>query len=96
MWLKDTGILDKIKYDVMKPPIPIPDPRVRYNQPLILRQLGIIMIVLVVGLCIATLVFVVELLSKAKLNITEAEDVLEMTSVLDRHYLHLQHPLVRT
>ena len=62
MWLRDTGILDKIKYDIMKPPIPIPDPRVRYNQPLILRQLGIIMIVLVAGLVIATVVFIVELL----------------------------------
>ena len=60
MWLKDTGILDKLKYDVMNPPIPIPDPTVRHNQPLILKQLGIIMIILVVGLTIGTIVFFIE------------------------------------
>ena len=60
MWLRDTGILDKIKRYVMNPPTPIPDPRVRYNQPLILRQLGIMMITLIVGLFIATIAFLVE------------------------------------
>ena len=57
MWLKDTGILDKLKHDVMNPPIPIPDPRVRYREPLILRQLGIVMIILVAGLIVALIVF---------------------------------------
>ena len=66
MWLKDTGILDKIKLDVMNSPIPIPDPTVRHKQPLILRQLGIIMIVLVVGLAIGTLVFFIELCKRPK------------------------------
>ena len=60
MWLRDTGILEKIKHDVMNPPIPIPDPKVRYNQPLILGQLGIIMITLIVGLFIATIAYLVE------------------------------------
>ena len=60
MWLRDTGILDKIKNDVMNPPFPIPDPKVRYKKPLILRQLGIIMITLIVGLFIATIAFLVE------------------------------------
>ena len=61
MWLRDTGILNKVKYDFMNPPIPIPDPTVRRNQPLILQQLGIIMIILVVGLAIGTIAFFVEL-----------------------------------
>ena len=60
MWLKDTGILNKLKYDVMNPPIPIPDPKLRHKQPLILKQLGIILIILVVGLIIAFLVFLLE------------------------------------
>ena len=68
MWLRDTGILERVKYDVMKPVSPSPDPIVRHHQPLILRQLGIIMIILVVGLFIATLVFLVELRRKHKLN----------------------------
>ena len=82
MWLKDTGILERVKYDVFNPAIPIPDPRVRYNQPLILRQLGIVMIILVVGLFIATIVFLVELLKKPKLNnAPKAEDGIEMTTL---------------
>ena len=79
MWLKDTGILDKVKYDVMNPPIPIPDPTVRHNQPLILRQLGIIMIILVVGLAIGTIVFLVELCMKFKSRkTTEPTDGIEL------------------
>ena len=78
MWLSDTGILERIKYDVLKPGIQIPDPRVRRNQPLILRQLGIIMIVLVVGLFLSTIVFLVELPKKQKLNkVTEVKDASE-------------------
>ena len=60
MWLRDTGILNKLKFDVMNPPIPIPDPKLRHKQPLILRQLGIIIIILVVGLNIALIVFLWE------------------------------------
>ena len=81
MWLRDTGILEKIKYDVMNAPIPIPDPQVMYNQPLILRQLGIIMIVLVVGLFISTLVFFVELFKKQERRNSEARDILKMTKI---------------
>ena len=66
MWLTDSGILDKVKNDVLNPPIPIPDPTVRRNQPLILRQLGIIMIILVVGLAIGTIVFLIELCIRSK------------------------------
>ena len=58
MWLRDTGILDKLKTDALNPPIPIPDPKLRHKQPLILRQLGGIMILLVVGLAFAIIVFI--------------------------------------
>ena len=77
MWLRDTGNLDKIKSDVMNPPTPIPDPRVRYNQPLILRQLGIIMITLVVGMFIALIAFLVEHTKKP--NAAKAGRRIEMT-----------------
>ena len=78
MWLKDTGILERVKYDIFRPGIQIPDPRVRRDQPLILKQLGIIMIVLVVGLFMATIVFLVELPRKQKLHkVTEVKDASE-------------------
>ena len=61
MWLKDTGILNKLKQDVLNPPIPIPLPMVRDKEPLILKQLGITMIILAVGLFIALMAFLMEL-----------------------------------
>ena len=70
-WLRDTGVLDKVKYEAMNPPIPIPDPTVRHNQPLILRQLGIIMLVLVVGLAIGIIAFFVELFIRSKSGKTQ-------------------------
>ena len=70
MWLKDTGILEKLKYDAMNPPYLIPDPIVRFNEPLILKQLGIIMILLVASLSIGTIVFFMELFKRPKLNNT--------------------------
>ena len=66
MWLKDTGILTKLKDDAMNPPMPIPLPKVRHNQPLILTQLGITMIILVVGLSMAILMFLAELWTTRK------------------------------
>ena len=61
MWLRDTGILNKLKYDVMNPPIPIPDAKVRLKQPLNLWQLAIVMIILLVGLNFALVVFLFEI-----------------------------------
>ena len=82
MWLKDTGTLEKVKYDFLNRVIRIPDPKVRHNQPLILKQLGIIMIILVVGLFIATIVFLLELLKKPKLkNASKEKGVFELSTV---------------
>ena len=66
MWLKDTGMLSKLKNDVMKPPIAIPLPKVRQNQPLIMKQLGITIIILATGLFIAFLVFLKEIWTNRK------------------------------
>ena len=84
MWLKDTGILERVKYDIMNPAITIPLPGVRDNEPLILKQLGIIMIILVIGLLIGTIVFLVELLKKPKLNnASKTMAGVEMTTIHD-------------
>ena len=61
MWLRDSGVLDKILYDIIRPEFPIPDPKVRHDKPLILSQLGIVIIVLAVGLVLAIPVFLCEL-----------------------------------
>ena len=66
MRLKDMGILRKLKDDVMSPPLPIPHLKVRLNQPLILRQLGITFIILAAGLSLAFVIFLGELWTKRK------------------------------
>ena len=78
MWLRDSGILDKLKYDIIIPPFPILDPKVRRDQPLVMYQLGIIMIVLAVGLILSLLVFFCELMkSRGKKNLDEVRNVRE-------------------
>ena len=62
MWLHDTGILEKIKYDIIRPPFPIPDPKVRRDEPLIISQLGIVMIILAVLHFLSLPVFFCELM----------------------------------
>ena len=80
MWLRDTGILNKLKYDVMNPPIPIPDAKVRHNQTLNLRQLGITVIILFVSLLIALMLFLGELWNnKKKRGISDAKEHFEMS-----------------
>ena len=91
MCLRDTGILDKIKNDVMNPPFPIPDPKVRYKKPLILRQLGIIMITLIAGLFIATISFLVEHIKKP--NASKAGVGIEMTLVQYENWNLKPYPL---
>ena len=88
MWLRDTGILEKIKNDVMNPPIPMPPPRVRLNQPLILRQLGIIMITLIVGLFIATMAFLVE--HTKKQNASKAVVRIKIAVVQENHAMNFE------
>ena len=67
MWLQDTGILKKLSDDALNPPMAIPDPKVRTNQPLTTMQLGGAMVVQVVGLAFAIIAFIGEL-TKKKLN----------------------------
>ena len=84
MWLRDTGILERLKYDIVRPPLPIPYPRVRRDQPLIISQLGIVMIVLAVGLGLSFHVFLGELMrgrGMKKINEVEERKNLSLTKV---------------
>ena len=79
MWLIDTGALERMKNSIMSPPEQILDPKVRRDQPLDLIQLGIIMIVQVVGLLIGTVIFLIEVVKKAKeQRISKADDGMKM------------------
>ena len=86
MWLRDTGALERVKNGIMRPPEQILDPIVRSNQPLIITQLGIIMIVQVIGLLLGTLIFLMEVLKKAKeKSVAEADDGIEMRTPFNYH-----------
>ena len=68
MWLRDTGVLDKMKYDMLKTEPLIPLPNVWKNEPLQVHQLGIIMIIHLLGITLSIFVFVWELLRINKNN----------------------------
>ena len=85
MWLRDTGVLNKLRNDVLHPPITIPYPKVRHNEPLNNWQLGIIMIVYLVGLSISILTFIGELLkvSEVKPNPEKALEKIDIQATND-------------
>ena len=81
MWLKDTGLLTKLKNDAINLPKAIPLPRVRHNQPHILRQLGVTVIILAIGLFIAILAFLGEFWSnRKKTDVTDHFEMSEQTT----------------
>ena len=92
IWLRDTGILERLKYDVFTPLIHIPKPKVRHKEPLTIYQLGIAMILLLVGITISILVFIFELLT------SKSEDRIELTvtdargQILVSEWIYTNHP----
>ena len=93
MWLRDTGTLERINNGIYRPPEIIPDPKVRRNQPLILRQLGIIMIVQINGLLLGTIIFLVEVFKK-KANmrsVSKTNDENEMKTQSNHQIPEIMH-----
>ena len=80
MWLRDTGVLNKLRNDVLNSPIPIPYPKVRNNEPLNNWQLGIIMIIFLVGMLISISAFAVEILN-AKETKPKSESAFELDNM---------------
>ena len=66
MWLRDTGILNKLRDDELNAPVHIPDPKVRINEPLNLYLVGIAFILVAGGLVIALLGFIIERCCKTR------------------------------
>ena len=66
MWLRDTGILNKMKYVKTTPETYIPDPKVRVNEPLHISELGTALFIEAGGVAIAILAFLVELCCSAR------------------------------
>ena len=60
LWLRDSGILNKLYRDALNAPIIVPDPKVRVNQPLNINQLATAFMVMAGGLILGTLFFLME------------------------------------
>ena len=66
MWLRDTGILHKIRYDVIKRSnnytMKIPRPKVQpKDHSLTIKEVGITIVILAIGLSFSIIAFLVEL-----------------------------------
>ena len=71
MWLRDTGVLEKMKYDMIDTEMLEPLPKVWKNKPLSLLQLGIIMIITLIGITLSIFVFMWELLRRRQNGIPQ-------------------------
>ena len=60
MWLRDTGILTRIRALELDAPVAIPYPQVRVDQPLNLYQLGSAFLAFFLGLAISIITFLTE------------------------------------
>ena len=88
MWLRDTGVLSKLK-DVISPPYnPIPYPKARHKQPLTIYQLSITMILFVVGITLSLLTFIRELLKRSGRKGNKATN--ETIELIDRDALSMR------
>ena len=66
MWLRDTGILSKLRALELDAPVAIPYPKVRVDQPLNFYQLGSAFLAFIMGLIISIAVFLAELKLKRR------------------------------
>ena len=60
MWLRDTGILAKLRALELDAPVAIPYPQVRVDQPLNLYQLGSAFLAFIIGLVISVAALMAE------------------------------------
>ena len=66
MWLRDTGVLGKMKDDELDAPMPIPDPKIKVNEHISVEQIGIGVIIYSVGMILSLLFFIGELCIKRR------------------------------
>ena len=61
MWLRDTGILNRLTLDIKRPPMLIPQEKVRYKLPLTISQMSSTLISVLVGSVLSVIVFIREI-----------------------------------
>ena len=71
MWLRDTGVLGKMRDDELSAPMPIPDPKIKVDERISVEQLGIGIAIYSVGMTLSLLLFISELYSKKRVKRAE-------------------------
>ena len=79
MWLRDTGILNRLTEDIIPSPIPIPDPSLRGKLPLTAYQLSSALFCILAGLVLSVVIFIFEKCLGGKINgLKLAEDIISL------------------
>ena len=68
MWLRDTGVLGKMKDDELSAPMPIPDPKIKVDERISLEQLGIGIALYTIGMTLSLILFSIELFTKKRVK----------------------------
>ena len=66
MWLRDTGVLGKMRDDELSAPMPIPDPKIKVDERISVEQLGIGIAIYSVGMTLSLLFFIGELCTRKR------------------------------
>ena len=84
MWLRDTGVLEKMKEDELSAPIPIPDPKIRADEPISVEQLGISIVIYSSLMVLSLLCFIGELSTKGRVARAEKK-LLQPRKAIQKH-----------
>ena len=79
MWLRDTGILNRLTFDIKRPATLVPDPKVRNKLPLTTQQLISPILSVIVGSMLSVMVFLLERCVRGKISgLKLAEEVISL------------------
>ena len=79
MWLRDTGILNRLTLDIKRPATLVPDPKVRNKLPLTTQQLISPILSVIVGSMLSVMVFLLERCVRGKISgLKLAEEVISL------------------
>ena len=73
MWLRDTGVLAKMRDDELSAPMPIPDQKIKDDGHIDVEHIGIGLAIYSVGMTLSLLLFIGELCTKGRVKREEKQ-----------------------
>ena len=86
MWLRDTGVLGKMRDDELSAPIPIPAPKIKVDERISVEQIGIGIVIYSVGMTLSLLFFIRELRTKKRVKRVEKKQRQPREAILEPIY----------